>query len=354
MSSRAAAALWLIPLTIVVGSLSCIDRRVGWDSVFAPAAAPEDDGREQRAISVFGLDSSADGDTMLCCRRGHLGRGAPLVIFAADGQPRRIPAAEARIGQSVFWSAALFPDGRSLVVGGGPAGLARVDLQSGVVAPLATTVVPPPDTRLAISPDGCTLAVALPGETLLLDAAAGTERVRLPTPGAAIAAVVFSPDGRLLAVARTDGEIQLWDVPTGALLRGWHGHALVAWRVRFVGDGKRLASVGAFDGAIRLWETDTGREVWSDPGDGNGLRALAIAPDDSTAATGGFGADIHIWNLDTGRKQTLTGHTRTITALQFIRGGTVLVSASDDGTLLFWNAAKDFACVGWEDLGRGP
>jgi hypothetical protein len=356
MFSRVTAvSLWLVPLTVVVALLWRIDRRAGWDSVFAPAAAPENACREQRATSVFALDSTADGDMVLCCLRGHLSsRAVPLLIFAADGQTRRVPAAEALIGQTVFWSAALFPDGTSLLVAGGPAGLARVDLQSGAVAPLAMTVVPPEGTKLAIAPDGCTLAIALPGETVLLDAARGTERARLPTPNDTVAMVNFSPDGRLLAIGRTDGEIQLWDVLTGALLRGWHGRALGACRVRFVGDGSRLVSVGC-DGAVRLWETETGREASSDPGDGHGLRALAITPDGLTAAAGGFGADIRIWDLATGRrKQTLTGHARAISALQFIRGGMVLVSGSDDGTLFYWDAADDFACVGWQDLGRGP
>jgi WD40 repeat protein len=355
MSSRAAAvSQWLVPLIVVVASLWWIDKRAGWDAVFAPAAAPKGDGREQHAMSVFALDSTADGDTMLCCLRGDLSHGARLLIFAADGQKRRLPAAEALIGQTVFWSAALFPDGTRLVVAGGPAGLARVDLLSGEVAPLPAAFVPPECTRLAISPDGSILAVALPSETVLLDATKWTERARLPNPDDAVAEVVFSPDGRLLAVGRTDGKIELWDVATGALLRGWHGHPPVTRRLRFVGDGSRLASVG-FDGAIRLWETETGRELWSDPGDGNWLEALAVSADGVTAAVGGFGADIHIWNLDMGRRErTLTGHTRSITALQFIRGGTLLVSTSDDGTMRFWDAAEDFACVGCNDLGRGP
>ena len=357
MFSRVTAvSLWLVPLTVVVALLWRIDRRAGWDSVFAPAAAPENACREQRATSVFALDSTADGDMVLCCLRGHLSsRAVPLLIFAADGQTRRVPAAEALIGQTVFWSAALFPDGTSLLVAGGPAGLARVDLLSGKISPLAATVVPPESAKLAIAPDGSTLAVALPSETVLLDAAEGTERVRLPTPGAAVATVVFSPDGRLVAIGRTDGEIQLWEVATGALRRAWNGHALVAWRVRFVGDGKRLASVGASDGAIRLWETETGRDIWSDSGDGYGLRALAISPDGLTAAGGGYGTDIHIWNLDTGRrKQTLIGHTQAISALQFILGGTILASASDDGTMRYWDVAGGFACVGWEKPGGGP
>jgi len=354
MSSRvAAASIWIVPLTVVIASLCWIDRRAGWDAVFTPAAAPEGDGREQRATSVFTLDRTADGDTVLCCLRGDLSHGAPLLILAADGQTRRIPAAEALIGQTVLWSAALFPDGTSLLVAAGPAGLARVDLVSGEVSPLGTTVVPPEGAKVAIAPDGGTLAVTLPNETVLLDAAAGTELGRLSVPGEDVSTMVFSPDGHLLATGRTDGEIQLWEVATGALLRGWHGHALGARRLRFVGDGSRLASVGC-DGAFRLWETETGREIWSDPGDRHGLLALAIAPDGLTAAVGGFGADIRIWNLDTGRrKRTLTGPALPISALEFIRGGTVLVSASFDGTLRYWDAAEDFECVGWEDLRGG-
>jgi hypothetical protein len=352
MSSRAAAALWLVLLTVVVASLWWIDRREGWDAVFAPAAAPESNGREHNATSVFTFDCTEDGETVLGLR-GHP-QGAPLLIIGADGHRRRIPSAEAFIGQSVIWSAALFPDGTSLLVAVEPAGVARVDLSSGKVSPLLTNVVLASPPRLAISANGGTVAVALPGEMLLLDAADGTVRARLPAAGAVVAAVVFSPDGQLLAIGRTDGEIQLWDVATGARLRGWPGHAQGTWRLRFVGDGSRLASVGC-DGAFRLWETETGRELWSDPGDGNGLRALAIAPDGSTAAAGGVSADIHIWDLDTGRrKQTLKGHTQPISALQFIRAGTVLVSASFDGTLCYWDAAGDSTCLGWEELGGSP
>ena len=275
MSSRAvAASLWVVPLIVVVAWLWRIDRRVEWDAVFAPAAAPEDDGREQRATSVFALDSSADGDTMLVCLRGH---AVPLLIFAADGQTRRIPAAEALIGQTLFWSAALSPDGRSLVVAGVPAGVARVDLLSGEVWPLATTVTPPEGTKLAIAPDGSTLAATLPGETVLLDAAEGTELGRLPAPGEDVATLVFSPAGHLLAVGRTDGGIQLWEVATGALLRGWQGHVLGAWRLRFVGDESRLASVG-YDGAIRLWETETGRKSGATPATGTGCARWPLHP----------------------------------------------------------------------------
>jgi hypothetical protein len=354
MSSRAAAvSLCLVPLTVIVASCWWIDRRAGWDAVFAPAAAQEGDGRERRDTSVFTLDSSADGDTVLCCLRGHLSHGAPLLIFDADGRRQRIPAAETFISRTVLWNAALFPDGKSLVVGGGPAGLARVDLRSGKIAPLAASLVLRQGARMAIAPDSQTLAVELPGEIVLLNAAAGTERARLPAPGADLSSMVFSPDGRLLAIGRTDGQIQVWEVATGAQQRAWRGHTQVVGRLRFVGDGRRLASVG-LDGAFRLWETESGREVWSDAGDGYGLRGLALAPDGVTAAVGGFGTDIHIWDLGTGRRaQTLTGHTGAITALQFVRGGTVLVSASYDGTIRYWDAAGGFQCMGSDEFGGG-
>src|SRR5262249_36168306 len=98
MYSRAAAvSLWLVPLVAIAASVWWIDSRGGWDPVLAPAAAPEADGREHRHTSVFALDSTPDGDTLLCCLRGDLSHGAPLLIFDADGQSRRVPAAEAII-----------------------------------------------------------------------------------------------------------------------------------------------------------------------------------------------------------------------------------------------------------------
>ncbi|MFG1825421.1 WD40 repeat domain-containing protein [Microbispora bryophytorum] len=68
-------------------------------------------------------------------------------------------------------------------------------------------------------------------------------------------AAAFSPDGRMLATAGSDGEIRLWDVSTRRPL----GNPIKAHRgdvtsLVFSPDGKALASAGG-DGTVQLWAT---------------------------------------------------------------------------------------------------
>jgi WD40 repeat protein len=64
--------------------------------------------------------------------------------------------------------------------------------------------------------------------------------------------LAFSPDGRLLATARHDGVVQLWDLSTGTELRRLGGPADRLTGVAFSPDGRLLAAIG-IDADIRLW-----------------------------------------------------------------------------------------------------
>jgi len=65
--------------------------------------------------------------------------------------------------------------------------------------------------------------------------------------------VAFSPDGKTLAVARSDGPINLWDIETQTLKKSFSGHKRRVESIAFAPDGKTLAS-GSTDGSILLWE----------------------------------------------------------------------------------------------------
>ncbi len=108
-------------------------------------------------------------------------------------------------------------------------------------------------TRLcgrAISPDGRLLAL-IPWQSTavqLWDLEADRPLGSLTDPtlaGNLIGhAVDFSPDGRTLAVARSDGAIDLWDVPGRKFLKTLPAHprGYASMAIRFAPDGRTLAS----------------------------------------------------------------------------------------------------------------
>jgi sugar lactone lactonase YvrE len=67
-------------------------------------------------------------------------------------------------------------------------------------------------------------------------------------------AVRISPDGRLLAEARHEGTIQIWDLTTYEDLASVQAHDH-AYEVSFSPDGKTLAS-GGRDGLVKLWDVE--------------------------------------------------------------------------------------------------
>jgi WD40 repeat protein len=77
-----------------------------------------------------------------------------------------------------------------------------------------------------------------------------TGKLRRTLPG--FSRLTFSPDGRLLANAKEDGTVQLWNVEPGASLASLRGHSKQKVQgILFSPDGARLASFG--DGGVRVW-----------------------------------------------------------------------------------------------------
>src|SRR5262249_56768527 len=68
--------------------------------------------------------------------------------------------------------------------------------------------------------------------------------------------VAFSPDGRLLGAAGSDGTARLWVVQTGALACQVGGHAGQVRSIAFSPNGRLFATAGS--DVARLWDVATG------------------------------------------------------------------------------------------------
>ena len=176
-----------------------------------------------------------------------------------------------------------------------------------------------------------------------------------------VASVVFSPDGRYLAVGTWGGSsVQLIDTSSWQVIRTFEGHTSGVNSVAFSPDGRILASgscgrfrlgKGCDQGEIKLWEVATGSEVRTLEGPTWNVPSVAFSPDGRFLAFGSCGGhrfgdcvrgDITLWDVASGREVrtlTLKGHTSDVNSVAFSPDGKLLASVSSDGTIKLWNVA---------------
>jgi WD40 repeat protein len=108
---------------------------------------------------------------------------------------------------------------------------------------------------VVFSPDGRYLAVGTQGGSCvqLIDTSSWQVIRTFEGHTDGVTSVAFSPDGRLLASGSHDETIKLWEVATGSLVRTLYGHTWVVNSVAFSPDGRLLASSSS-DDTIKLWD----------------------------------------------------------------------------------------------------
>ncbi len=183
---------------------------------------------------------------------------------------------------------------------------------------------------IAAFSDGCDIQ--------LWDVQAG-EALGPPLKGhrGSIHALVFSPDGAILASCSMDRSVWLWDVanrkPLYAPLVGHSGHVLAA---AFRRDGALLAT-GSADSTIRLWDLRTGKAVGSAlAGHVQWILALDFSPDGDMLASASADGPVILWNVS--RRRSSIGHTDQVTQLAFDPSGQRLASSSIDRSVRVWDA----------------
>jgi WD40 repeat protein len=158
-----------------------------------------------------------------------------------------------------------------------------------------------------------------------------------------INAVVFSPDGGVLASASDDGAIKLWSVVAGKEVATLNGHSLAVLCLAFSPDGALLAS-GSCDGTIRVWNTATKAEWAKLIGHSDWVRCLAFSPDGSTLVSGSSDQSIRLWELRSTKERARwpsspEGSIRRapLDAASFSADGRVLAVSDSSGEVALWS-----------------
>jgi WD40 repeat protein len=118
--------------------------------------------------------------------------------------------------------------------------------------------------------------------------------------GQKITAVAIDPAGHLLAAARADYSIGVWDLKTGELQFELRKHQDTINALAFSPDGQTLVS-GGDDRTAILWDTSSGRLKRILKGHDVTVTSLAFSPDGQTLATGSGNAAVVLWNVTSGK-----------------------------------------------------
>lgn len=175
----------------------------------------------------------------------------------------------------------------------------------------------------------------------LIDTTTGQLKALIREP--AVSRIAVSPDGKTLAsTAAKDKTIKLWDTASGRLRGALTGHGDEAWDVAFTPDGKTLAS-SSKDGTIVVWDLETKKERLRIKGfvDWGPPLPLAISPDGKLLAiwhSGGDPSNIQLWDLDTLQPRAVPNFTcGRLMTLAFPPLRETLLVGDINGVVHVWN-----------------
>ena len=298
---------------------------------------------------------------------GHAGR-VDSVVYAPDGETlvsygadRSIHVWDAKTGEFLMaldpefedagleldriYAIAYSPDSERLASGNSDGRIRVWDTRTGALK--STLIARASDvTAVMFSPDGQILAGAVSvenGSTIEFWNVATGERLKSfvgPTDGGhtdRITSLVFSKDGGTLASSSYDETIRFWNPATETPLRTITGHNRERiFHVMYASHGRILACER--EGSIQLWEPHTSRLIKTVDFKER-ILSTAYSPDNVTFACETAGGNVWLLDANTGEpnETPLIGHTEGISSLDFNRDGSILASGSYDRTICLWN-----------------
>lgn len=201
---------------------------------------------------------------------------------------------------------------------------------------------------LAISADARRAVTASPSanHTLAIwDLESGRVLERLEYPGASIAAVAMSADGRIIALGLLNGKVGIWDLTSepGQRVLGPEGPPVMSLAMDRA--GTRVVA-GLVNGVIVVWDVVKQTAIRQIRAHDTCITALASSADGHTCVSASRDHTLQAWNLETAARTWMIDQPGAlIFSLTLSVDGRTAVSVSRDGKLSGWDVGSGEAIV---------
>lgn len=317
MSRRTWKGIALVALIALVGGGGSVGAATDWEVITAGTAS------RLEKVAAFDLAGSF----------------ITTVVFTSDG---RTLITGDRNGEVLLWDRETWERTTYLPARSSSA----VDSAAGV----------PFNGTLAVSPDASLMVTATENDGVVTGRDREGKELFVFSYGGPVYGMAISPDGRFLAVGGQKASVLVFDLAGRKPLADLGCDHEYVSNLVFYPDSRTLAVCYERPGnVIKTWDTATWKETatFTHSAERFDYHDLVFSPDGKTLVIA-TSESVEIRFLDLETKEVVrefSEHTRGPYQLAFSRDGSLLASASDDGTLRLWDL-KTGACVRTIRTGR--